>query len=313
MTLDTVFSDFDERKARSWGNHILHLKHNLHERSVFANDGLAKLLDAIPGRHIAIKTMGDRRKGYDSSDWSYCERGDLSGAQLIEAVAQGRVWINLTKIDDISPMFADMLEEIFASIAAHLPNLNVYRKHLGLLISSPNAQVYYHADVPGQSLWQIRGEKRIYLYPNSSPFMRDTDLECIIRGVTEEDTVVYEPWFDDHATVFDLKGGDMLTWPLNAPHRVENKDCLNVSLTTEHWTPGIRRHFAVQYGNGLLRSFGWTPKSKDLYGPNAWAKFGMTALWRWTGMQKRQSFRRQTKFRLDVKAPNLLVPLPTTT
>lgn len=305
---DTVFTDFNEQKATLWGEHILPLKHNLHERPTFTDDGLATLLDSIPEDRIAINTMGP--KGDDVSTWSYCQRGDLSGAQLVDAVAQGRIWINLTKINETAAEFRDLLDEMFESIGAHVPNLNVYRNSMGLLISSPNAQVFYHADVPGQSLWQIRGEKRIYVYPNRPPFLHARDLEGIIRGLTEEE-IGYEPWFDEYATVADLKPGDMLHWPLNGPHRVENKDCLNVSLTTEHWTPEIRRHFAVHYGNSVLRSFGWTPKSTDLYGPNAWAKFGLTAFWRLSGMQKRQGFKRKERFKLDMSAPDLLVPLRT--
>ena len=304
---DTVFTNFDAQKAALWGEHIVSLRHSLHERQAFSNDGLAALLDSIPESSMAINTM--QRDGHDASTWSYCKRGDLTGAQLIEAIAQGRIWINLSNIDDVSPAMRDLLEEMYASIQVHVPDMKrVFRKHLGLLISSPNAQVFYHADVPGQALWQLRGEKRIYLYPNTEPFLRRKDLENVIRGITEEE-VHYEPWFDDHATVFEMKAGDMLHWPLNGPHRVENKDCLNVSLTTEHWTPEIRRHFAVQYGNGLMRTFGWTPKSQDLYGPGAWAKIGMTAMWRLSGQQRRQSFKRQMRFKLDMSAPELLVPL----
>ena len=152
-------------------------------------------------------------------------------------------------------------------------------KSVGLLISSPNAKVHYHADVPGQSLWQLRGEKRVFVYPDRAPFLRDGDIENVVRGVTEEE-IHYEPWYDAHAQGIDLMPGEMMHWPLNAPHRVDNLDCMNVSITTEHWTPAIRRNFAMRYGNGLLRQHGWTPKSKDLYGPNLWAKVALTAAWR---------------------------------
>ncbi len=48
----------------------------------------------------------------------------------------------------------------------------------------------------------------------------------------------------------------MLHWPLNCPHRVENRDSVNVSLTTEHYTKEIRTSYAVNYANGLLRKSG---------------------------------------------------------
>lgn len=301
-----IFENFDTKTSALWGKNIVKLRHTLHERDLFTDDKLGAILDAIPEGRMAINTMG--RKGHDVSSWSYCQRGDLSGKQLIDATSQGRIWINVIKIQEAVPEFAELLDEVFAEIEENVPGLGVFRKSMGLLISSPNAQVFYHADVPGQALWQIRGEKRIWIYPNHEPFLKRPALEGIIRGTTEEE-VHYEPWFDDYAEVVTLKPGDMAHWPLNGPHRVENRDCLNISITTEHWTPEIRRHFAVHYGNGILRQFGWNPKSTDLYGPNAWAKIGMTAAWRLSGQQKRQAFKRKMRFRLDSKEPGLLVPI----
>lgn len=301
-----VFENFDRQAGALWGNHIVKLRHTLHERTLFGDEKLGAILDAIPPERMAINTMGIGT--HDAGTWSYCQRGDLSGVQLINAVKTGRIWINVTKIADFVPEFSELMDEMFAEIESHVPDLDVLRKSMGLLISSPNAQVFYHADVPGQALWQIRGEKRIWIYPNTEPFLKRPALENIVRGTTEEE-MAYEPWFDDHAKVIDLKPGDMAHWPLNGPHRVENRDCLNISVTTEHWTPEIRRHFAVQYGNGILRKFGWTPKSADLYGPTAWAKIAMTAAWRLSGQQQRQAFKRQMRFKLDSSAPGLLVPL----
>lgn len=301
-----IFENFDTEAQALWGNSIVKLRHKLHERDLFTDDKLGAMLDAIPEGRMAINTMG--RKGHDVSTWSYCQRGDLSGKQLIDATGQGRIWINVIKIQETVPEFAALLDEVFAEIDENVPGLGVFRKSMGLLISSPGAQVFYHADVPGQALWQIRGEKRIWIYPNHAPFLKRPALEGIIRGTTEEE-IHYEPWFDKYAEVVTLKPGDMAHWPLNGPHRVENADCLNISITTEHWTPEIRRHFAVHYGNGILRQFGWKPKSTDLYGPNAWAKIGLTAAWRLSGQQKRQSYKRQMRFKLDSNAPGLLVPI----
>lgn len=301
-----IFQSFDEQAKALWGAGVVKLRHNLHEREMFSNEALARMLDAIPENEMAINTMG--REGHDVRTWAYCQRGELSGGELIDAVARGRIWINITKIDQKAPEYAALLDEMFREIGVAAPHLDVYRRSLGLLVSSPGAQVFYHADVPGQALWQIRGEKRIWIYPNGGPFLRRPDLENIIRGVTEEE-IPYEPWFDAHAQVVDLAPGDMVHWPLNGPHRVENRDCLNVSVTTEHWTPEIRRHFAVHYGNGILRQFGYAPKSTDLYGPNAWAKFALTLAWRLSGQQKRQSYKRSTRFRLDASFPGLLRPL----
>lgn len=301
-----LFANFGPEARALWGHHDVKLRHRLHERPLFGDEQLGRVLDAIEPHQMAINTMG--RGGHDARTWSYCERGDLSGKQLIDAVRQGRIWINVTSVHNVVPEFGALLDEMFAEIGAQVPEMKVIRRSMGLLISSPNAQVFYHADVPGQSLWQIRGEKRIYIYPNGEPFLKPKDLENIIRGRTEEE-VPYQPWFDAHARVYDLKPGDMLHWPLNGPHRVQNADCLNISLTTEHWTPAIRRHFGVQYGNGLLRSAGYAPRSRSTDGIAAYAKCGLAVAWRLAGQQERQSFKRVMRYKLDSLEPGFLVPL----
>ena len=75
----------------------------------------------------------------------------------------------------------------------------------------------------------------------------------------------YAPWYDEHAAVVDLNPGEMLHWPLNSPHRVDNHDCLNVSMTTEYWTDPIRRNVMMNCGNAVLRhKLGITPRSHSL-------------------------------------------------
>lgn len=307
--MPNVLTAFEPKHRALWGRQTVRLRHTLHDNPLFSDAGLAALLDTIPRERIAINTMDDARGGHRLDSWSYCERGDRSGAEILAALRKGRIWINMTKINELDPRFAGILEGMFSEFGAHVPGFETFKRSMGLLISSPNAQVFYHMDVPGQALWQLRGKKRIYIYPPEEPFLAASDIENVVRGVTEEE-IPYEPWFDEHAEIHDLEPGDMLHWKLNGPHRVVNADTMNVSLTTEHWTPEIRRSFAMNYGNGLLRQHvGWTPRSRALTGPAFWAKVGLTAAWRLAGMQKKSAYQRKTRYGIDPAAPGGLVSL----
>jgi hypothetical protein len=55
----------------------------------------------------------------------------------------------------------------------------------------------------------------------------------------------------------------MVYWPLNAPHRISSDNELPISFTTEFFTPGIKRHVRASTANGILRSFGWKPRSRQ--------------------------------------------------
>lgn len=300
---------FTSETRTRWGHEIVELRHNLHESALFSDDALAALIERVPQRVSPINTMA--AKVHETGSWTYCDRSGLSGHDVLNAIRGGRLWINLQKLEESDPAFADLLDALFDELRAAIPGFDPYRTSIGVLISSPEAQVFYHADVPGQSLMQVRGEKRIHIYPSAEPYLKTPELENIIRGITEED-ISYDPAFDIDATRFDLKGGDFLHWPLNAPHRVENLGSLNVSVTLEHWTYATRRHFAMNYGNGVLRrELGFTPKSRRIEGPAFWSKVALTAAWRMAGMQKKQSFKRFAKCRVDPTAHDGFVPLST--
>ena len=160
----------------------------------------------------------------------------MSGAEALEAVRKGHIWILLQQPHEIDGGYGDLLRGIYAELEERVPGFKSYKHKMSILISSPKVQVYYHADVPGQTLWQVRGTKRVYVYPNTAPFLPQDRIEKIVLGEAHEVSLAYEPWFDEYAEVIDLEPGRMLHWPLNCPHRIVNADCLNVSFTTEHMT-----------------------------------------------------------------------------
>jgi len=216
---------------------------------------------------------------------------------------------NEIAIEKADPRFAELLNQMYEELEGAMPGFRTFKRKLGLLISSPSARVFYHFDVPGQALWQVRGRKRIWIYPPTKPFLPATEVENVVRSLAMED-LSYEPWYDEYAEVYDMEPGDMLHWALNGPHRVSNLDSVCVSLTTEHWTPEIRRSYAMHYGNGILRNVAnWSPRSSSLDGPAFWAKAGLTAAWRKSGMQKKQGYKRVLSYKVDPDAPLGVVPL----
>ena len=305
----SIIGPIEKADSADWGSRTIRLQHRLHENPLFSDESLAALIERTPQSVSPIVLMPGRDNPQGS--WGYCDRSGLSGEAVLEAIKRGRLWINMLKLEEVDSRFSDLLDTIFEEFGNAIPGFAPFRKTIGVLISSPGTRVSYHADVPGQSLWQIRGKKRIYLYPPHEPFLKAANLENIIRGVTEEE-IPYDATYDEYAEIYDLEPGDMMHWVLNGPHRVENADCLNISVTTEHWTPTTRRNFAMNYGNGVLRrEFGWTPKSHKITGPAFWAKVGVTAAWRAMGLQQKTAFQRVISNRVDPNAPHGVVPLTT--
>ncbi len=117
----------------------------------------------------------------------------------------GNIWINIHKLGETDPAYAGLLDAIFAEFESRVPGLATYKRSMTLLVSSPKVKVYYHCDVPGQMLWQLRGTKRVFVYPAKPPFLTQPSMEKIVLGEAHETGMPYEPWFDDYAEIIDLE------------------------------------------------------------------------------------------------------------
>ncbi len=299
--MQPIFTDWQPEDAGRLGRETLHLGHSLAESGLFSDEALASLIERTPRQDYHVSTMDptshdprSRREGVIDG---------LGGSQVLEAIRKGHIWLNLRNPGAYVPGYQSLLDTIYEELETRVPGLRTFKQKLTILVSSPSVRVGYHSDVPGQTLWQVRGRKRVWLYPLQEPFLSQQALERIIMGEAHEVSLAYEPWYDSKAEVIDLEPGRMLTWPLNAPHRVVNYDCMNVSVTTEHWTPQLRNAYAVKYANGILRSrMGIERLSQATEGLSVYPKLGLAAAYKLTGMQKRRQHRTRIDFRVDPQA-----------
>ncbi|MCA6111014.1 hypothetical protein [Bradyrhizobium cenepequi] len=308
MTAGKIFTKWDATHSQLWSHQPIRLDHVMHKQPAFSMDELAKLIENYPREHYSLVKTGGKGS---SRVWREGEIGKLRGRQVIEAISRGGLWLNLRNVTSVDRRFREMVGRMFAEIGAKVPGFDAPTYQAGILVSSPDAQVYYHADLPGQGLIQIAGRKRVYIYPNTPPFIRPAHLEDIALFDVEVD-IPYASWYDQHAQVIDLEPGQMLNWPLNAPHRVENLGVVNISMTVSYVNDEIRRAQILHLANGMLRHrFGYTPKSRSLRGPSFFAKQVMQKLLRDGKWVKRErSVRRPIDFRLDETELGKIVDLP---
>ena len=309
MTTGQIFSKWDETHSDLWSHQPIRLEHEMHNSPAFSMDEIARLIESYPREHYSLVKTG--AKG-SSRVWREGEIGHLSGRQVIEAISRGGLWLNMRNVGAVDSRYRQLVDRMFEEVLAKVPGFKIPKDHQeSILVSSPDAQVYYHADLPGQGLIQIAGRKRVYVYPNTAPFITPENLEDIALFNVEVD-VPYKEWYDDHAKVLDIGPGQMLNWPMNAPHRVENLDTFSISMTISYTDDEIRRAEILNLANGMLRHrFGYKPKSRSLYGPSFFAKKVMQKLLRdgkW--IRRERNARRPIDFRLDATQPGKIVDLP---
>ncbi len=298
-----IFTEWEPRHSVLWGNQPLCLRHRLHEHPLFSRSSLAALIERYPaGKYMLVKVGAP---GHER-EWREGDFGSLGGEEVISAIERGNMWLNLLRVHEVDSRFGALLDDLFAELEAHLPSYQTYNRICGILISSPQAQVYYHFDTSGQSLWQITGSKRVYVYPASAPFLARDELESVCL-YNNETNVRFEDWYDDYASVFTIGPGQMLSWPLNAPHRIENLG-FSVSMTVEYAMRDIQRKVRVNSANCILREkMGLNPANRTS-GATYWAKTALLGAARVTGLveAKRRS-RRPITFHLHPDIPGQII------
>lgn len=280
-------------------------QHRLHESGLFTDEALCELIDRHPQDYLTIAGMGSDQNKFE---WMTGIRGQTSAVDLLQAVKNGQLWVNLVCLARFHSEYDRILNSLYDELEAHSPGFKAQHRSANLLISSPNAMVYYHIDLPVNMLWHLRGEKQVWVYPAfDERFVAPQNIERLILGKMAED-MPYHRWYEDYALSFVLQPGQMITWPQNTPHRVTNREGLNVSLSTEHRNPLAKRRINVHLANHYLREqFGCQNLSMDPRGSvarmkEAYAR-GVQMFQKLTRKKKLEPFSYKKRFRIDPLAP----------
>jgi hypothetical protein len=238
--------------------------HSLVEQGFATDEALAQVLDRYPAELFDINL-------YDYDDQGQVSlrtgtRGRLSGDRLLEAIQAGRLWVNLRRAEDgCRDLWTAAMVE-YRRIEATYPGLRAVMNSGQLILSSPAARVPYHFDAAGVVLFHLRGRKRIYVYPGDERHLPERSMEqAVARQTTEE--LPYSRAFEADAQVMDLEAGKALTWPLYAPHRVDNLDrfCVSLSMDFQTWSSRLRN--GALYTNAVIRSRGGRPRLTEAMAP----------------------------------------------
>ncbi len=300
--------EFAPGGAADFGNSLIHYQHNLSSSGLFTDAALADLIENYPRRYYMITTMTD------DGNQQVWRNGDLNGASgkyVLQAIRKGRLWLSLRRLDIVAPAYDELIDNAFDDIEQQNPHLKTSRRRSSILISSPGANVLYHADIPLVALWHIRGRKRVWIYDAANKtHLPDEVLERVILRETEEE-IPYDPAWDSDAQAIDLEPGWAVSWPQNAPHRVDNLEGLNVSVTTDYFTPAAQRKYGVYFANGLIRRrLHRTPRSTHCNGFSAYAKCAAALAAKKTGLHQTSESQLLRSFILDRTKPGEIISLP---
>ncbi|HEX2562086.1 transcriptional regulator [Phenylobacterium sp.] len=253
MQAADLIAPFTADQARAFGKAPMSFRHGLIDTVLFEDEALAELLDRYPAELYDINLFDFDADG--QAQMRTGVRGRLPGKEVLAGIKEGRVWVQLRRVEEHYGALGAAMRQAFAQIAANAPGFKPAQINGQLILSAPNAKVPFHADAPGVVLFHLRGRKRIWIYPADEAHMPQTLMENIVLKQQTED-LPYNRGMDAVAQVVDLSPGMAVTWPLHAPHRIENLEGFNVSLSVDYQTWGTRVLNGAHYTNGLLRRAG---------------------------------------------------------
>ena len=247
---ESLLEAFGDAEAQAFQKSIVSFRHKLESTGLFSDEALIDLLERHPSEKLDVCTMSNADPRFPNRFMTGDFR-DVDGKTLIDAAKSGAVWINVREAMNEHADYRNALERMYGELAHRTGNA-AFNPRGGVLISSPIAKVPYHVDKTETILWHVRGEKRILIYPRTQDFIPDASYEATLTSIIEDD-LPYHVGMDADAKVFDLQPGQALTWPLNSPHRVDNRTFC-VSVTTEYSTKESALKNSAMLANAVLRS-----------------------------------------------------------
>ena len=274
--------------------------HTLVEQGFATDESLAAILDRYPAELFDINL-------YDYDDDGQVSlrtgaRGRLDGGELLAAIQQGRLWVNMRQVETGWPeLWAAAIAE-FGKVQGAYPGMRAVKNAGQLILSSPKARVPYHFDPAGVVLFHMRGRKRVYVYPGDEHHLPEKNMEQVVARQTTEE-LPYTLAFEQDAQVMDLEPGQALTWPIYAPHRVENLDrfCVSLSMDFQTWPSRFRN--GALFTNAVLRKAGGRPRfTDDMSTPELAARWAASLALKRAGAMKSRIAGFQRDFEPDAAA-----------
>lgn len=142
----TARVELSTQQASDFGQRPLLASHNLHQHELFSDAALIELLDRFPRQHLYALTMGEDPTDTDGNRLAVHD--GVSGAELLQAVKNGRLWLNITRVDRADAEYRALIDDLYAQLTAQTHGFVPIASQGTLLVSSPHVLVYYHADGP---------------------------------------------------------------------------------------------------------------------------------------------------------------------
>ena len=231
------------------------LKHTLAGHPLFELSRLVELAKAMPRDRIEYNS-GTVAVDVRPED---VPKIDRLAAEVIRSIETANAWMVIKNVEE-DPEYRTLLEAFVGDA-----NLAAGRKPGGfsdlegfIFVSSARATTPFHIDAEENILIQLHGDKFVRTFDNGD--CRLISEEAMEISPSKHRNQKYEPWYEERATLHELKPGDAVHMPYMVPHWVSTGDSYSISMAMTWKTPEVLRLNKIRLMNGTLRRFGLAQK-----------------------------------------------------
>ena len=237
------------------------LAHRLAGDALFTLEALAGLAGRLDPGNVEYNA-GDLPVGIDPAD---VPGNGLSVAETIRSIEECGSWMVL-KFVERDPAYRAVLERLLGELApaAEPATGAMLTPEAFIFISSPGAVTPFHFDPEHNVLLQLRGEKRITIFPAGDEATAPARLHETFHLGGHRNL----PWRDAFAPLgrpVDLSPGKAVYVPVKAPHWVKNGPAVSISLSVTWRSEWSYAEADARGMNHLLRRLGLTPAAPRRY------------------------------------------------
>ena len=182
-------------------------------------------------------------------------RTGLSIEETIRRIEECRSWMVLKNVET-DPDYKALLDECLDPMLSLIPDMR--GREAFVFVSSPGAVTPFHIDPECNFLLQIRGSKRVRMFPMNDPeLLTEEEIELFYAGGTRN--LICRDENGEKAQIFELAPGEGLHFPVTMPHWVENGPAVSVSFSVTFRTNDSDRREILYRVNHRLRKAGLKP------------------------------------------------------
>jgi hypothetical protein len=227
-------------------------RHNLENHPLFEITKLANVAEA------AIEKRGPRKLYIPDDEELNKLPWNKRLPEALRRIEGGSLWLKLSGLQELHPDYEDLLQTFLAEME-DLSGLPLRRTAtwagLTVFIASPNVVTPYHFDHDTNFLFQIKGEKDVYLFDRS--VVTEEEIEHFYTG--EAMAGKYRDGTMNKSEAFHLTPGVAVHHPPLAPHLVKNGENVSISLSMFYADGFLDERAKIYQANYCLRRLGLKP------------------------------------------------------